>query len=59
MKTLLPLQHGGHAFVFKTLENMVLKIVGILKYGTITIYKTDILSSGFPWLQSTAFLQSS
>lgn len=59
MKTLVPLQHGGHAFVFKTLENMVLKIVGILKYVTSIKYKTDILSSGSPWLQSTAFLQSS
>ena len=30
MKTLVPLQHGGHAYVFKTLGNMVLKIVGLL-----------------------------
>jgi hypothetical protein len=32
MSTLLPLQHGGHAYVFKTLENMVLKIVGSIQY---------------------------
>lgn len=35
MKTLLPLQHGGHAYVFKTIENMVLKIVGSVYIMTV------------------------
>ncbi len=36
IKTLLPLQHGGHALVFKTTTNMVLKIVGLTMYKPFT-----------------------